>query len=35
VFGQRTLAAVKQFQKAKGLRVDGIVGPRTWEALLS
>lgn len=32
-FGQNMLAAVKAFQKAKGLTVDGIVGPRTWSAL--
>ena len=30
----RTHAAVKKYQRAKGLEVDGIVGPKTWNALL-
>ncbi|MEV7883297.1 protein kinase domain-containing protein [Streptomyces sp. NPDC002817] len=34
-FGNATLAAVKQFQGAKGLEVDGKVGPQTWAALRS
>lgn len=34
-FEIKTLGAVKKFQKAKGLTVDGIVGSKTWEALLS
>ncbi len=34
VFGADTLAAVKKYQRAKGLEVDGIVGPKTWNALL-
>lgn len=33
-FGSETLGAVKAFQKAKGLEVDGIVGTDTWSALL-
>jgi len=32
-FGPRTEAAVKNFQRAKGLETDGIVGPNTWKAL--
>lgn len=34
-FGSETLAAVKKFQTAKGLTVDGVVGTNTWAALLS
>ncbi|MDH6586762.1 putative Ser/Thr protein kinase [Streptomyces sp. SAI-133] len=34
-FGRDTQAAVKQFQGAKGLEVDGQVGPNTWAALRS
>lgn len=34
-FGPDTLAAVKAFQKARGLEVDGSVGTQTWTALLS
>lgn len=33
-FGNGTLAAVKKFQKSKGLSVDGIVGKKTWSKLL-
>lgn len=32
-FGPRTLAAVKAFQLANGLPVDGVAGPSTWSAL--
>ncbi|MEV6103721.1 protein kinase [Streptomyces sp. NPDC051940] len=32
-FGSYTLAAVKRFQTAKGIVVDGEVGPQTWGAL--
>lgn len=35
VFGSKTLTAVKQFQKAKKLTQDGIVGANTWKALLA
>lgn len=33
-FGPKTLQAVKDFQRSKGLGDDGIVGRKTWEALL-
>lgn len=33
IFGSKTLAAVKQFQKNNGLTVDGIVGAKTAAAL--
>ena len=33
LFGTKTLKAVKAFQKSKGLSIDGIVGPKTWEKL--
>lgn len=33
-FGSKTLTAVKKFQKAEKLTQDGIVGAKTWAALL-
>lgn len=33
-FGSETVAAVKQFQKAAKLTVDGVVGAKTWKALV-
>jgi peptidoglycan hydrolase-like protein with peptidoglycan-binding domain len=33
IFGERTEAAVKQFQTNHHLLVDGIVGSQTWGAL--
>jgi peptidoglycan hydrolase-like protein with peptidoglycan-binding domain len=40
LFGPKTEASVRAFQKAMaaqvaGFRVDGIVGPQTWQALVS
>ena len=32
-FGPQTHNAVKAFQRARGLKEDGIVGPKTWKAL--
>lgn len=32
-FGAKTQAAVKRFQRKRGLKVDGIVGPHTWKQL--
>ena len=32
-FGKETLAALKAFQKANGLKADGICGPKTWTEL--
>lgn len=34
-FGKNTEAAVKAFQKAKGLSVDGVVGKNTWIKILA
>ena len=33
-FGKETYNAVRKFQRAYSLGVDGIVGPKTWAALL-
>ena len=33
VKGKGTKRAIKEFQKANGLRADGVVGQKTWEAL--
>ncbi len=35
IFGPVTLEAVKSYQKSKGLAVDGIAGPNTFEKLLT
>ena len=34
IFGRKTRWAVRRFQKARGLKVDGIVGTGTWDALM-
>lgn len=34
VFGDGTFDAISRFQTARGLPVDGIVGPETWRALV-
>lgn len=34
IFGTATEAAVKRLQKDVGLKEDGIVGPKTWQAVL-
>ena len=34
IFGSGTNREVRNFQAAKGLSMDGIVGPKTWAALL-
>lgn len=34
-YGSKTVAAVKSFQKSKGLTVDGICGQKTWRAIYS
>ena len=33
VFGNDTKVAVKAFQKATKLDIDGVVGPKTWSML--
>jgi hypothetical protein len=35
VFGKITRAAVRDFQKTTGLRVDGAIGTATWQALIA
>ena len=35
IFGSGTYSAVREFQKARGLSVDGIVGQNTWRKLLN
>ena len=35
VFGSRSVDATIRFQRAEGIRTDGVVGPATWRALQS
>lgn len=35
IFGNKTLAAVKSFQKKNNLGVDGIVGTKTWNSMFN
>jgi peptidoglycan hydrolase-like protein with peptidoglycan-binding domain len=35
IFGPETEGSVRGFQQALGIEVDGIVGPVTWQALVS
>ena len=35
IFGRNTLKAVKRFQEVNGLKVDGIVGIKTWNRLFN
>ena len=35
IFGSKTMTAVKAYQKAKSLTVDGICGKNTWTKLLA
>ena len=35
IFGSDTTAKVKEFQKAKGLSIDGVVGKNTFKALFA
>ena len=32
IFGKKTTGAVKEFQKSKGIKADGIVNQKTWKA---
>lgn len=35
IYGKKTVDAVKAYQKSRKLYVDGVCGPKTWEALLA
>jgi N-acetylmuramoyl-L-alanine amidase len=34
LYGESTTAAVRSFQEARGLRIDGVCGQQTWSALV-
>lgn len=34
-FGPQTVAVVREFQRRSGLVADGVIGPRTWSALVA
>ena len=34
IFGRRTYAALRGFQSKRGMRADGVLGSRSWRALL-
>ena len=35
IFGNGTYSAIREFQKTRGLSIDGIVGQNTWRKLLN
>lgn len=35
IFGSKTLSAVKAYQKAHSLSIDGVVGKNTWKSILA
>jgi peptidoglycan hydrolase-like protein with peptidoglycan-binding domain len=35
IYNRRTVRAVKRFQRARGLTVDGRIAAKTWRALLA
>ena len=35
IFGEKTRAAVRDYQQKNGLKLDGIVGKETWGSLLA
>lgn len=34
IFGRKTESSVKEYQRTRGLVVDGIIGPATWKMLM-
>lgn len=35
IYGQKTVAAVQQFQYLYGLNIDGVIGSKTWDAIVN